>query len=48
MKVLGIGVDVIQNKRVKSLINNRRFISRTFSKNEIKFSKKNLKKINYF
>ncbi len=48
MKVLGIGVDVIQNKRVKSLINNKRFISRTFSKNEIKFSKKNLKKINYF
>ena len=48
MKVLGIGVDVIQNKRVKSLINNRRFISRTFSKNEIKFSKKILKKINYF
>ena len=48
MKVLGIGVDVIKNKRVKSLINNRRFISRTFSKNEIKFSKKILKKINYF
>ena len=48
MKVLGIGVDVIQNKRVKSLINNKRFISRTFSKNEIKFSKKNLEKSNYF
>ena len=48
MKVLGIGVDVIKNKRVKSLINNKRFISRTFSKNEIKFSKKNFKKINYF
>ena len=48
MKVLGIGVDVIQNKRVKSLINNKKFILRTFSKNEIKFSKKNLKKSNYF
>ena len=48
MKVLGIGVDVIQNKRIKSLINNKKFISRTFSKNEIKFSKKNLKKSQLF
>ena len=48
MKVLGIGVDVIQNKRVKSLISNKRFILRTFSKSEIKFSKKNFKKSNYF
>ena len=48
MKVLGIGVDVLQNKRVKSLINNKKFISRIFSKNEIKFSKKNLKKTSYF
>ena len=48
MKVLGIGVDIIQNKRLKSLINNKKFISRIFSKNEINFSKKNLKKISYF
>ena len=48
MKVLGIGVDVVRNKRIKSLINNNRFISRTFSNNEIKFSKKNLHKTNYF
>ena len=48
MKVLGIGVDVIQNKRLKSLINNKKFISRIFSKNEINFSKKNLKKTSYF
>ncbi len=48
MKVLGIGVDIIQNKRLKSLINNKKFISRIFSKNEINFSKKNLKKTSYF
>ncbi len=48
MKILGIGVDVVQNKRIKSLINNSKFISRTFSNNEIKFSKKILHKVNYF
>ena len=48
MKVLGIGVDIIQNKRLKSLINNKKFISRIFSKNEINFSKKNSKKTSYF
>ena len=48
MKVLGIGVDIIQNKRLKSLINNKKFIARIFSKNEINFSKKNLKKTSYF
>ncbi len=48
MKVLGIGVDVIHNKRIKSLINNKRFILRTFSNNEIRHSRKNLKKTNYF
>ena len=36
MKILGIGVDIIQNRRIRSLIKNKNFISRTFSKNEIK------------
>ena len=48
MKILGIGVDIIQNKRIKRLINNKSFIKRTFGKNEIKFSKKISDKINYF
>tara|TARA_B100000902_G_scaffold363708_1_gene383136 strand:- start:341 stop:700 length:360 start_codon:yes stop_codon:yes gene_type:complete len=48
MKILGIGVDIVDNKRIKSLINNKLFISRTFSKNEIKISKKNYNKLNYF
>ena len=48
MKILGIGVDVIQNKRIKSLINNKNFINRTFGQNEVKFSKKILDKTNYF
>jgi len=48
MKILGIGVDIIDNKRIKSLIRNKNFISRTFSKEEIKFSKRTLNKSNYF
>ena len=48
MKILGIGVDIIKNKRIKSLIKNKAFIERTFGKNEIKFSKKISNKTNYF
>ena len=48
MKILGIGVDIIKNERIRILINNKTFIKRTFGKNELKFSKKTLNKTNYF
>ena len=48
MKIMGIGVDIIHNKRIKSLIKKKNFINRTFGKNEIKFSKKFFNKTNYF
>ena len=48
MKILGIGVDIIHNKRIKNLIKKKEFISRSFSKNEIKFSQKISNKTNYF
>jgi len=48
VKILGIGVDVIQNKRIKRLINDKSFLKRTFGKNEIKYSKRKINKINYF
>ena len=48
MKILGIGVDIIENKRIRSLISNKTFIKRTFGKNEINLSKKISNKINYF
>jgi len=48
MKILGIGVDIVHNKRIASLINNKAFITRTFGANEVKFSKENLNKTNYF
>ena len=48
MKILGIGVDVVQNRRIKPLIYNTKFIKRTFGSNEIKNSKKITYKTNYF
>tara|TARA_B100001093_G_C26669129_1_gene945399 strand:+ start:688 stop:1074 length:387 start_codon:yes stop_codon:yes gene_type:complete len=48
MKILGIGVDIVKNNRFKSIIKNKNFLLRTFSKNEIKFSKKVFNKTNYF
>ena len=48
MKILGIGVDIIENKRIKSLIKNKVFLKRTFSRNEIEFSKKLINKTNFF
>jgi len=48
MKILGIGVDVIENKRIKNLIKNKRFILRTFGKKELELSKRSLNKVNYF
>ena len=47
MKIVGIGVDIINNKRIKQSIQNNKFIQRTFSKKEILNSKKILNKINY-
>ena len=48
MKILGIGIDIIKNQRVKSLIKNKIFIKRTFGKNEIKYSNKISNKVSYF
>ena len=48
MKILGIGVDIVKNKRIQSLIRNRNFIKRTFGIKELKFSKEKIDKTNYF
>ena len=48
MKILGIGVDIVKNKRINVLIKNKMFILRTFGKSEIQLSKKILNKVNYF
>ena len=48
MQTLGIGVDIIENSRIKKSIKNKKFLSRVFSKIEIKNSKKNNNKSGYF
>ena len=48
MRILGIGVDIIQNKRIKSLVKNKLFIFRTFGNREIDLAKKFRNKTNYF
>ena len=35
MKTIGIGVDIVEIKRIKSAIKDKKFITRTFSKDEI-------------
>ncbi len=47
MKTLGIGIDIVDNKRIKSSIKNKKFINRTFGKKEIFCSKKTINKTNY-
>ena len=39
MKIIGLGIDIIENNRITKSIKNRSFINRIFSKNEIKISK---------
>ena len=48
MKILGIGVDIIENSRIKKAINKKSFINRIFSKVEILNSKKVKNKTNFF
>ena len=48
MKILGIGIDIVQNKRIKKLVKNKAFILRSFTNNEIRFSKKISNKTNFF
>jgi holo-[acyl-carrier protein] synthase len=48
MKILGIGVDIIQNKRIKNSIKNHKFKDRIYSTNELKLSSYSKNKIGYF
>ena len=48
MNTLGIGVDIIENRRVKKSILNKKFVSRIFSNSEINDSKKSVNKAGFF
>ena len=48
MKIIGVGVDIVENKRIKNSIKNKNFILRVFSKKEINQAKKLKDKGNYY
>ena len=48
MKIIGVGVDIVDNTRIKNSIKKKNFISRIFSKKEINQSKKIKDKTNYY
>ena len=48
MKTIGIGVDIVENKRIKSSIRSKSFVNRLFSRSEILISNKLLNKTNFF
>jgi len=48
MKTLGIGVDIVQNSRIRKSIANKNFLLRIFTKDEINKSKKIKNKIAFF
>ena len=48
MKILGIGVDIIDNKRIKNSIKSTLFKNRIYSSKELKNSNSIKDKINYF
>jgi len=48
MNILGNGVDIVKNSRIKKAIENDNFIKRIYSNSEIKESKKIFNKTNFF
>ena len=48
MKILGIGVDIIENKRIKNSIKHHRFKERIYSSKELILSTLSKDKIGYF
>ena len=48
MKILGIGVDIIENNRLKKSIQNNKFKTRVYRSNELKLSKNVKNKVAYF
>ena len=48
MKILGIGVDIVENSRICKLLKNKLFIKRIFSNSEILIAKKLKDKKSYY
>ena len=47
MRTIGIGVDIVDNQRIKSSIKKKNFMKRIFGKNEILSLKKITNKVNF-
>ena len=48
MSIIGVGVDIVNNNRLKKLIKNKNFLERVYTDKEKKFSIKLKNKLNYF
>jgi holo-[acyl-carrier protein] synthase len=48
MQILGTGIDIIENLRIKKSLENKNFIKRIFSNNEISLSKKIKDKTSFY
>ena len=48
MQILGTGVDIVKNSRIKESLKNKNFISRIYTNSEISFSKKVKNKTSYY
>ena len=48
MKILGIGVDIIDNKRIKESIKSHKFKNRIYSSKELQLSEKTKNKVSFF
>ena len=48
MKIIGVGVDIVENKRIRQNLKKKNFLLRIFDKSEIQLSKKEKNKVNFF
>ncbi len=48
MKILGIGVDIIKNERIRKSIKSNKFKNRIYTSKELKLSKKTKDKVAFF
>ena len=48
MKILGIGVDIIKNNRIKNSLKNNKFLNRIYSTKELELSKQTKNKVAFF
>ena len=48
MKIIGVGIDIVESFRVEKSLKNKKFVTRIFSSKEISLSKKYTNKTRYF